>query len=77
MSSDTVRHGTFPSVEGRATGRVISAFAFQHLKAAATFRHRVVALETENAGRPLGDFLQTFDPMEVAVICHRRPHSRR
>jgi hypothetical protein len=39
-----------------ATGRVVANFAWQHLKAAATFRDRVVEIEAENANREFGLF---------------------
>jgi hypothetical protein len=40
-----------------ATGRVIANFAWQHLKAAATFRDHVVLIESLNTNREFGPFV--------------------
>lgn len=45
-------------MEAHGTARVISTFAWQHLKAATTFRDRVIAIEAEHAGHPLGAFFE-------------------
>ena len=39
-------------------GRVIAGFAWQHMKAAITFRDHVAALETANVGKQFGSFFE-------------------
>lgn len=56
------------SLQVQATGRVISNFAWQHLKAATTFRDRVVALETENLDQPFGAFFEDIRSYGSACI---------
>jgi len=51
-----------------ATGRVIANFAWQHLKAAATFRDQVVALESQNASQPFGSFFEDVRSYGSACI---------
>lgn len=51
-----------------ATGRVIANFAWQHLKAAATFRDRVVAFESQNANQPFGSFFEDIRSYGSACI---------
>lgn len=51
-----------------ATGRVIANFAWQHMKAAATFRDQVVALETFNANQPFGAFFEDIRSYGSACI---------
>jgi hypothetical protein len=46
------------SVTGQASGRVIANFAWQHLKAAVTFRDQVIALEAANLGNEFGAFFE-------------------
>lgn len=40
------------------TGRTISTFAWQHLKAATIFRYRVAVLENEHLNEPFGSFFE-------------------
>jgi len=51
-----------------ATGRVIANFAWQHLKAAATFRDHVVGIESQNAGKPFGPFFEDVRSYGSACI---------
>lgn len=44
-------------ISGKAEGRFIAAFAFQHMKAALLFRERVVQAEITHAGEPFGPFI--------------------
>jgi len=52
----------------QANARVISAFAYQHLRAAALFRDQVVVLETQNLARPLGEFFTDVRSYTSACI---------
>lgn len=57
----THHHASFEeSVNARveATARVIANFAWQHMKAAATFRDRVEAIEASNIAQPFGSFFE-------------------
>ena len=56
------------SVRAQATGRVIANFAWQHLKAATTFRDRVIALEAENIEQPFGAFFEDIRSYGSACI---------
>lgn len=51
-----------------ATGRVIANFAWQHLRAAVTFRDQVIALETHNGGQPFGPFFEDVRSYGSACI---------
>ncbi|ANQ86235.1 hypothetical protein dqs_3207 [Azoarcus olearius] len=42
----------------QASGRVIASFAWQHMKAATTFRDQVASLEAANFGREFGPFFE-------------------
>ncbi len=55
-----------PLLEGRA--RVIAAFAWQHMKAAVTFRDHVIAIESENAERQFGPFFEDLRTYGSACI---------
>lgn len=55
-------------VTAMTTARVISNFAWQHMKAAATFRDHVIALEAANAGKPLGPFFEDLRSYGSACI---------
>lgn len=48
------------SITAYATGRVIANFAWQHLKAASTFRDHVVDLEHANSGQEFGAFFENI-----------------
>lgn len=52
----------------QATGRVIANFAWQHLKAATTFRDKVVALEAQNMAQPFGAFFEDIRSYGSACI---------
>ena len=56
------------SVPMEATGRVIANFAWQHLKAATTFRDHVIAIELQNTGRPFGSFFEDIRSYGSACI---------
>lgn len=45
-------------VEIAATGRIIANFAWQHMKAATTFRDQVIAIEEQNTGEEYGPFFE-------------------
>ena len=45
-------------ITGKAEGRFIAAFAFQHMKAALLFKTRVVQAEITHAGEPFGPFIE-------------------
>lgn len=51
-----------------ATGRVIANFAWQHFRAAVTFRDQVIALETHNGGQPFGPFFEDVRSYGSACI---------
>lgn len=51
-----------------ASGRVIANFAWQHLKAAATFRDQVMVIELQNAGQPFGSFFEDIRSYGSACI---------
>ncbi|MCB2006233.1 MAG: hypothetical protein KDH93_14545 [Rhodoferax sp.] len=51
-----------------ASARVIATFALQHLKAAATFRDQVVAIEAVNAATPFGEFFEDIRSYASASI---------
>lgn len=55
-----------PQVEVR--GRVIAAFAWQHMKAAVTFRDHVIAIESKNAGQEFGSFFEDLRSYGSACI---------
>jgi len=55
------------------SGRFIPNFAWQHLRAASIFRERLVALETEHAGQPFGNFFEEIRSMEVPASCLQLP----
>lgn len=63
-----------PSVEEQlgvrmeATGRVIANFAWQHLRAAATFRDRVVAIESQSINQTFGPFFEDIRSYGSACI---------
>lgn len=46
------------NVRVEATARVIANFAWQHIKAAATFRDQVGAIESANTSQPFGPFFE-------------------
>jgi hypothetical protein len=48
--------------------RVIAAFAFQHLKAAVTFRDHVASIEQSHAGQPFGPFFEDIRSYGSACI---------
>jgi hypothetical protein len=50
------------------SGRFIPNFAWQHLRAASIFRERLVALETEHAGQPFGNFFEEIRSYGSACI---------
>jgi hypothetical protein len=56
------------SVHAEATGRVIANFAWQHMKAATTFRDRVVALEALNVDQSFGSFFEDIRSYGSACI---------
>ncbi len=41
-----------------ATGRLVPAFAYQHLRAAKTFRDHAARVEAENIGKEFGEFFE-------------------
>lgn len=51
-----------------SSGRVIATFAFQHLKAAATFREHVARIEAESASLPFGAFFEDIRTYASASI---------
>lgn len=51
-----------------ATGRVIANFAWQHLKAASTFRDQVAAIESQNEKQPFGSFFEDLRSYGSACI---------
>ena len=64
-------HGSFEghiSFQGEFTGRVIANFAWQHMKAAATFRDQVIALEALNENQPFGSFFEDIRSYGSACI---------
>lgn len=46
------------NVQSHATARVIANFAWQHLKAASTFRNQVLSIEAANFGSSFGAFFE-------------------
>jgi hypothetical protein len=56
------------SVGVEATARVIANFAWQHLKAASTFRDQVVELESKNTKQPFGSFFEDIRSYGSACI---------
>jgi hypothetical protein len=52
----------------QATGRVIATFAWQHLKAAVTFRDQVAVIEYQNTDQPLGAFFEDIRSYGSACI---------
>jgi hypothetical protein len=60
--------GRFQLIGMEATGRVIANFAWQHLKAATTFRDHLVRLEAEHGGRPFGSFFEEIRSYGSACI---------
>ena len=56
------------SAHVEATGRVIANFAWQHLKAASTFRDHVVELESQNIKQPFGSFFEDIRSYGSACI---------
>lgn len=71
MAADYVLHaepGQLDAVGLEATGRVIANFAWQHLKAATTFRDHVSRLEAEHAGQPFGEFFEEIRSYGSACI---------
>lgn len=56
------------SVKVQATGRVIANFAWQHLKAATTFRDQVMAIESQNTTQPFGAFFEDIRSYGSACI---------
>jgi hypothetical protein len=63
-----VEPGHFQSLTMEATARVISNFAWQHLKAASIFREHLVSLETEHADQPFGSFFEEIRSYGSACI---------
>jgi len=64
-------HGSFEahlSLRAEASGRVIANFALQHLKAAATFRDQVVAIESQSASQSFGPFFEDIRSYGSACI---------
>lgn len=51
-----------------ATGRVIATFAWQHLKAASTFRDQVATIEFQNEGQQFGPFFEDIRSYASACI---------
>jgi len=58
----------FVNVQAHATGRVIANFAWQHLKAASTFRDQVLALEAANSGGAFGAFFEDIRSYGSACV---------
>ncbi len=56
------------NVQVHANARVIANFAWQHLKAASTFRDQVLALEAANSGRAFGVFFEDIRSYGSACI---------
>jgi len=56
------------SLKGEINVRVIATFAEQHMKAAATFRDQVIALETLNSNQEFGPFFEDIRSYGSACI---------
>ncbi len=56
------------SLKVEATSRVIDNFAWQHLKAATTFRDQVIAIELQNSGKPFGSYFTDIRSYGSACI---------
>lgn len=56
------------AVKMEATGRVIANFAWQHLKAATTFRDQVISIELQNTGMPFGTYFEDIRSYGTACI---------
>lgn len=56
------------SARDEYTARVIANFAWQHLKAATTFRDQVIAIEAQNINQPFGPFFEDIRSYGSACI---------
>jgi len=68
MSTHRVRVEEHLTMHTEATGRVIANFAWQHLKAAATFRDHVIVIESTNSCKPFGPFFEDLRSYGSACI---------
>jgi len=60
--------GSLSLVGASATARVVANFAWQHLKAACTFRDQVVILEAKHSGQPFGAFFEEIRSYASACL---------
>jgi hypothetical protein len=60
--------GQLDGVRGLTTGRVISNFAWQHMKSATLFRNHVIRLEAEHQGDPVGSFFEEIRSYASACV---------